>query len=208
MSLSFKIDLCGRTFGRLTVLDFLPKVGTKYSWWKCRCRCGKRVSVMGNCMVHGGTRSCGCLRLENITKHGLTGTGIFRIWGHIVERCECKTHKSYPNYGARGIGMCKKWRVSPLAFANDMGPRPSARHSVDRKDNNGNYCPSNCRWATSIQQNNNTRRNLFLELDGVRKTAAQWYSTYGVNKATFHGRLRRGWDMRRAVKSLPTKVKR
>lgn len=154
-------DLVGRVFGELTVTSLTVSSGTKRKWL-CRCSCGKRTSVVGSNLTTGNTRSCGHVRSE-VTKarsirHGMTRTAEYRAWLQLIQRCTVPQNPKYPSYGGRGIRVCDRWRNSFEAFLSDMGKRPSPDLSIDRINNDGNYEPGNCRWATRSQQARNTRR--------------------------------------------------
>jgi hypothetical protein len=119
-------------------------------------------------------------------------------WLGIGQRCNNPKANRYENYGGRGVKVCERWK-SFWMFLEDMGRRPSKKHSIDRIDVNGDYCPENCRWATAKQQMNNTRWNVILEIDGVSKNITQWSEFSGTNRDTIRRRVERGWDVRRAV---------
>lgn len=156
-----RYELTGKTFERLTVLRFAGMGTHGHTEWHCICSCGTKKVVRGSCLVQGVLRSCGCLSIERSTTHGnAPRTGVsseYRSWAHAKSRCECITNNKYPDYGGRGITMCERWRNSFAAFLEDMGKKPSSKHSIDRENNNGNYEPGNCRWATILQQANNKR---------------------------------------------------
>lgn len=126
-------------------------------------------------------------------------TAEYRIWAGIKHRCRCPTANGWKRYGGRGISVCQKWSNSFEAFMADMGPRPSARHSIDRIDNNGNYEPGNCRWATRAVQCNNRRSNHYIEYKGERVTVTQLSKLCGVPLPRLKNRIRRGWSIERAV---------
>jgi len=123
-------------------------------------------------------------------------------WANIIDRCYNPDAQSYYWYGARGIQMCERWQHNVAAFIEDMGPPPTLEHSVDRIDCNGNYEPSNCRWATAEEQNNNTRRSKLITWNGKTQSIRDWAKEYNIGTGRLSERLRRGWDMR---KSLETK---
>ncbi|HWL06770.1 MAG TPA: hypothetical protein VNQ99_17840 [Xanthobacteraceae bacterium] len=129
----------------------------------------------------------------------MTGTPEYRAWNNARSRCYREKDRKYPLYGGRGIAMCDEWRRSFSAFFADMGPRPSPNHTLDRIDNNGNYEPGNCRWATSIEQNNNRRFNRHIHLNGRRLTVSEAARETGIPHATILSRLDAGRSDEEAV---------
>lgn len=117
----------------------------------------------------------------------------YRTWLNIKSRCYSKSDQSFKNYGGRGIQMSDAWRACFYTFLEDMGQRPSKRHSIDRIDNNGNYCKENCRWATATEQQNNTRANKTITHDGRTLTIAEWSRVTGIFVKTIAYRRRMGW---------------
>lgn len=113
------------------------------------------------------------------------------IWKAMVARCTQPHHPSYANYGGRGIQVCDRW-LDYSAFREDVGERPSSKHSLDRIDNDGDYEPSNCRWATSSEQNRNTRANRLIEHQGETLTVAEWSERLGIKRGTIFNRLNEG----------------
>lgn len=130
--------------------------------------------------------------------HGKTGTPEFNAWQAMHARCSNLRCKSYKNYGGRGIKVCRHWATFEN-FLDDVGERPSAKHSLERKDNAGDYVPSNCVWATAQEQANNRRSNVWLTCEGRTQTLQQWADELGTTHTTLYMRLRRGWTVEKAL---------
>ena len=148
-------DLTGKRFSSWTVLSLLKESKNRYKYL-CRCQCGKEKLVLTQNLINGRSKSCGCL-----SHHGYTGTKVYRTWKSIRGRCYYKKHISYKNYGARGIRVCQRWLDSFENFLSDMGESPTIKHTIERNNNDGNYEPSNCRWATYKEQQQNKRKRSF-----------------------------------------------
>jgi len=179
--------LVGRTFGNLTVAAF-DSVKCNYAkYWRCECICGEEIAVIQHRLLGGQTKSCGCLRRTAPTlriKHGgapkLKATPEYSIWAGIIQRCTNPNHSAYNRYGGRGITIFDGWRNDFGAFMRDLGPRPSKRHSVERINNDLGYCPKNCRWATYLEQANNTSVSIKIQIGNDNLTAAQWRRKLGI----------------------------
>lgn len=164
-------DITGQRFGSLTVLHFTKRLDIKdsHSHWVCKCDCGKEVTVSGRYLRDGRTVSCGCVRTARVIKmsttHGQYHTREYHSWASAKSRCFIQSDKKYPDYGGRGITMCAEWHASFQAFIDYMGPRPE-RSSLDRINNDGNYEPGNCRWATKTTQVRNRRKTIRVIHEG------------------------------------------
>lgn len=179
----------------------------------CRCDCGAERSVMERSLRRGLSKSCGCLLKELaaircrelLTQHGHAKAGAhtaeFGIWQAMKNRCRNKNMREYPGYGGRGIMVCREWSESFPKFLADMGPRPGPEYSIDRYPNNdGDYEPNNCRWATRQEQCNNTRSNVRLTYDGRTMTVSEWARCLGIKAGTIRTRLGQyGFSVERAL---------
>jgi hypothetical protein len=204
----------GTKFHRWTVIgDQLPWDG-KPSRVPCRCECGKERAVLSVSLRKGISLSCGCFSAESTgnrsRKHGHSfssagkrqRTRTYRIWCAMISRCENQKTPMYKHYGGRGIKICTAWRASFEAFLRDMGECPPGL-SIDRLDNDGNYQPENCRWASALEQAQHTSRSRYLEFEGQMKTISEWSRVTGINALTIYNRLKRGWSIQRALTEAP-----
>lgn len=195
-------DLTGLVFGKLTVIGFAGRFsvasGSCVSKWHCLCECGNRtISQAGN-LNNGSSKSCGCV----CTTHGHTsGGGIsptYKCWSSMNDRMLYPSEETFKNYGGRGITMDSRWREFEN-FLEDMGERPSNKHSIDRIDNNLGYSKGNCRWATVREQNRNKRSNVNFEINGKMMCMAECSEKFGINLTTLHYRISAGWSVDRAL---------
>ncbi len=198
----------GSVFGRLTIIGRADTVGG-YSFWTVWCSCGKIKNIRASDI--GKVLSCGCLREERVaaacTTHGHATGGelhpLYRTWVTMKQRCYNPRFHKYADYGARGIKVCERWRDSFEAFLGDMGPKPSPRHTLDRKENDGDYTPENCRWATSLEQGANKRSNVRLEYDGRTQSISEWARELGIKAGTISYRIRKGWSVAETLTKVP-----
>jgi hypothetical protein len=197
-------DLEGERFGRQLVLGYKGKSGNGHSDWYCLCDCGSLTVVNSNTLLRGHSKSCGCLGAEireaRKVKHGMSRTRVYRIWRLVIARCTQKSNSSYARYGAAGITICDRWRHSFENFYADMGEPPTDQHSLDRKDNNKDYSPENCRWATRLEQQNNRKVNRRFTFEGRSQTVAEWCRELGLNDSTVRSRINdRDWSIGKAL---------
>lgn len=198
-------DLRGQTFGLLTVLECVGKLGnSRHAWWKVQCSCPtkKIFNVVGYALVRGKSKSCGCLVAEvgrrNRT-HGMSKTPEYQAWISARKRTRDPKCPEYWRYGGRGITMTDELYDNFEPWNKELGPRPSPDHSVDRIKNEGNYERGNLKWSTAREQALNKRTNRYLEFNGIRKKWAEWEVEYGLPKGTVKNRIKLGWDAARIL---------
>lgn len=204
-------NLVGKIFGRLKIICRTSNNKWGGPRWLCQCNCGNKKITDGSSLRNGSTRSCGCLKRQgNNLKHGNNKinkrTQVYRAWSAMWNRCYNINYEKYSQWGGRGITVYKKW----LAFENfltDMGDPPTTRHSLDRIDNNGNYCPKNCRWATPKQQARNKRNNRLLTFNNKTQCLSAWAEEYNIKSTTISDRLRHGWSIKKSLTTPPKKWK-
>ena len=191
-----RIDITGQRFGRWTVQGW---AGTK---WRCLCDCGATNEVGGYQLREGLSLSCGCLRKEQLTRHGharkRNRTPTYKTWYAMIQRCTNPKTKQFKDYGGRGIKVCDEW-LSFDAFLRDMVECP-AGNSLDRIDNDAGYSKENCRWTTRAEQQRNQRRTRWLTVDGVTKTLPEWARERGLYTSLVRNRIvKSGWTVERAL---------
>lgn len=190
------IDLTGQKFGRLTVLYKLHNYHKKRVHWLCLCDCGNLVEVRGDSLRRGLSKSCKCYMKDIVTKHGKSSTHLHKVWAMMKDRCYNEHNNRYKNYGDRGIVVCSEWKDNFEAFYNwaiDNGYQEGL--TIDRIDVNGNYDPSNCRWATVKQQSRNTSRNRYITYNGETRCLAEWCEIFNLNSSTVRSRIKYGWPI-------------
>ena len=212
----------GKRFGKLIALEKYDTIqsGTgTHIRWLCKCDCGKTTITTSGRLLSGMTRSCGCSHSEIARQIGKKSTkkllsmaesdlhfeeGVSKhpnryCWESMINRCTRPDNHNYPRYGGRGIKVCERWLggVGFIHFVEDMGVRPSKHHTLDRIDNDGNYCPENCRWATIVEQSNNTSVNIYVTVDGKRMSVSMLFRTYKINRSlvSFLAMLKKGFDI-------------
>jgi hypothetical protein len=193
-------NLTGKRYGRLIVIGLSPKKSGRKSYWACKCDCGNTLAVRGDMLKNGNTRSCGCLKREqdkiNLSKFHKgyhTPNRLYDIWNNIKGRCLNQNDKNYYRYGGRGIKIYPDWIHDYSKFRDWAFNNGYKKHlTIDRIDNNGNYEPNNCRWATMKEQANNRRSNINVFWNGDTHTLAEWSEIYSINYGTLRDRYYRG----------------
>lgn len=192
-------DITGQRFGKLVAQKYLYTDPThRTAVWLCKCDCGNMTKIRAD-VLKSQTRSCGCLQTEHARAmgpqnktHGLVGTRLYRIYHGMLARCYRKSCPAYKNYGGRGIKMCNEWKQNILAFydwAQAAGYQDSL--SIDRINNDGDYSPDNCRWATHAEQGKNTRTTHYITHNGQTKCVTDWAKELGVCAETIRRRAQR-----------------
>ena len=199
-------DITGQKFGRLTAIECVGRDRQRMALWKCRCECGNYIVTRGTGLRYGSTKSCGCLRYERAkdacTTHGLSGKRLYKIWLNMKSRCFNSNTPKFKNHGGRGITICKEW-LSFKAFygwAITSGYRDDL--TLDRINNNGDYSPENCRWATYAEQALNSRNNHLLTHKGKTQPMTLWADEIGMKFSTLHARIADyGWTVEDALET-------
>lgn len=202
------IDLTGKRYNHLFVIEKDNTKDNGNTYWKCKCDCGNFTSVSGKNLKANAVKSCGCLRKTAPNKtHGLSNTREYRKWVNIKKRCYDPSYAAYKNYGGRGIKMCDQWHNSFEAFYKWIKEhRTSDDQSIDRIDNNGDYSPDNCRMTDAKVQANNRRMCHYYSHDGKTQTLMQWCEELGLDYKRTHNRIfKLGWDFEKAI-SVPVDI--
>lgn len=193
-------DHTGEVYGKLKVLEFVERKDKK-TCWKCRCSCGNEVIYPITYLTSGDTKSCGCLKKEMAAKNGRKNSFVknhrlYTIWIDLRRRCYNKSRKNYQYYGAKGIKVCEEWKdnfknFQDWAFENGYDDTLT----IDRININDDYKPSNCRWATIKEQNNNMSTNHIIEYNGEKYTLSQLAEKYNLSYSLVKNRIRNNWSI-------------
>jgi len=193
----------GDKFGMLTIIASAESLDKRNKTaWLCRCECGvEKVFRQSNLRM--GTRSCGCVRRATFfkynTTHGQSGSITYGSWLAMKQRCCNPNHKKYPSYGGRGIKICGRWLKSFENFFADMGTRPTANHTIDRINPDGNYEPDNCRWLLQSAQQRNKKATIKITINGETKSLSDWCDIYGIKYYLAANRIKLGWEIQEAL---------
>ena len=204
----------GQRYGSLIVIEDkgiqTNENGYNYHCWLCKCDCGNVIIAKTPTLNNGRTNNCGCLTSkklsESSTKHGMSESRLNGIWRKMKDRCNNPNCSSYKNYGGRGIKVCEEWQTFEPFYIWAINNGYSEDLSIDRIDVDGNYEPSNCRWADSKTQGNNTRRNHYLTYKGETKTLTEWAEIIGINRNTLNERIKSKWTIESALET-PVNIK-
>lgn len=184
-------SLIGKKFNMLSIISYKKKGKNNCNYFICLCDCGKTTEIRANHLFNDNQISCGCIRTKY--KDSKIGYTIYDTWNRMMHRCYDIKHHKYPRYGARGIIVCDEWKNDYYSFYNwSINNGFKLGLSIDRINNDGNYEPSNCRWATRKQQMNNTSRNRYLTYNNETHTMAEWSDILNINYGTINSRLHRG----------------
>lgn len=190
-------DISGNRFGNLTAIELYERKNNK-DYWMCKCTCGRNHIAEYNNLIHGGIKSCGCLRKDQLLKHGKSDTRIYKIWQNMIARCYIESSTNYENYGGRGITVCSEWKEHPEKFIEwGMQSGYANNLTIDRIDVNGNYEPSNCRWASYEEQANNKRNTIYIEYNGKKQTLREWCDELELPYNTIRNRYKKKWETER-----------
>lgn len=199
-------DLTGQKFGNLTVVELIPRKYGEPVKWKCVCDCGNERICSSADLKHEGVTKCKVCTRDSLQKRY---PRLVRIYANMKQRCGNPKHTSYDRYGGRGITVCEEWNNSFDAFvewAINNGYRDDL--TIDRIDVDGNYEPSNCRWATILEQANNTSQNVEITYKGETHSRSEWSRILNIKNATLQNRLNSGWSIEEAFETPPSKRNR
>ncbi len=191
--INIKNNLSGKRYGKLLVLKLMGMDYRGYIYYKCECDCGKIKNIIGNNLARGYTNSCGCIKL----KHKMTNTRLYKIWTSMNNRCRnVNNHKPYKNYSLKGIIVCDEWKKDFLYFYNwSIKNGYNDKLEIDRKNNNEGYSPENCKWATRLEQNNNTRSNRLITYNGEIHTMAEWSRIKNIDYIILFKRIKNNFPI-------------
>ena len=192
-------DLTGKTFGLLSVIKRVENDG-KYPQWLCRCECGNEKVIRGYNLAYNGATSCGCQTLPSHHIHGYSHKEkLYGIWKCMRQRCSDPNISRADSYVNKGIRVCEEWSDYTVFREWALSSGYKEGLSIDRKDNDGNYCPENCRWATRKEQMNNTSTNRKLTFRGETKTLSEWADIVDISYDTLKRRVYYGWSTERIL---------
>lgn len=194
------IDLTGKRFGKLVVIEQSDLRKNNHIVWVCKCDCGNEYLVRGNSLRNGTTKHCGCDRHKYLQNSDQNKIRLRGIWRGMKDRCYNRNHRQYKNWGGRGIGVCSDWLNNFESFYNwAISNSYNENLTLDRIDVDKNYGPDNCRWVTMKEQCSNKTNNVVLNFKGEIKTLPKWASQYNIPRRTLYSRLTSGWSVEKAL---------
>lgn len=204
-------DYIGNKYGDFVVVGLDEEyIGKTYNsnHWLFKCQCGNVVSECPSRVLSGHKKSCGCRKMLRITKHGCCNSTFYHTWWSMMQRCYNQKHHNYLRYGKRGIRVCEEWHDPNrfISWAESTYPTSKDKHTLDRIDNDKNYTPDNCRWATAKRQSNNRRNTITYTIDGETKSLSEWCEIYEMPHSVVYSRVHTmNWDV---IRALNTPIKR
>jgi len=196
----------GKIYGYLTVIKPTKKCSDGHMQYLCKCKCGKTKIIRSNNLNNGGKIGCGCLRIKHGHCKNNGMSSVYGIWASMIQRCKNKNNNQYNYYGGRGIKVCQRW-LKFENFLKDMGEKPKEK-SLDRINNNGNYCKKNCRWATIEQQVSNKRNNKLFTFHNRTQCVSFWAREYGIHLQTFWRRIKLNWSIEKILNTPIREIKK
>ena len=194
-------NLTGITFNRLYVIKRVSNDKSGRARWLCKCECGTIKVILGKHLLSRKIQSCGCLQKERVTKHKMSNSRLYSIYRGMKDRCYNQNMPEYHNYGGRGVTICDEWLNDPSAFFKwSLENGYSDDLTIDRKDNDKDYSPENCRWSTFVEQQNNRSNNTLLTKDGETHTIAEWSIILNISASTISTRLSKGYSDEEALR--------
>lgn len=190
----YPLNITGIKFGKLTAMEkvgiYVTPKGSTASIWRCKCDCGNEINVVRGSLTSGNTRSCGCLREDTCAKHHGTGTRLYQTYRNMINRCYRADTDSYYLYGARGIGVCEEWRNDFNKFREwALSHGYEEDLTIDRLDNDKDYCPENCKWSTAAEQANHTSHCHYVYDGDEKLPLSQFARKYEIKPTTFRQRI-------------------
>lgn len=188
----------GKKINKLTIISYKKKGKNKCNYFVCQCECGNITEIRASHLLNDNQISCGCHTRKY--QDSSIGDAIYNTWNRMMHRCYDPNHHKYPRYGQRGIKLCDEWKDNYDNFYNwAINNGFKLGLSIDRIDNDGDYEPNNCRWATRKQQMNNTSRNRYLTFNNETHTMAEWSEILNIKYGNISSRLRRGKSVSEAL---------
>jgi hypothetical protein len=200
------LDLTGQKFHMWTVIELIEEQHNGHRYWKCKCDCGTIKNVQVSQLTTGRSKCCKKHGKGMKPRHGRCKTKVYRSWTHMRNRCNNTKNERYESYGGRGIKVCERWDIFEN-FLADMGEPPGKNYSIERTDNNGDYTPENCQWASAKEQANNRSNRRTFEYKGEHKTLNELAEINGLAPSTVESRIsQRGWSIDKAVETPARKL--